>query len=116
MIIARTRRDVAELNRLARRRVAAAGVLGSDEMPLFGQGFAAGDRVVIRRNDLGAGVHNGDRCQVLAVDARRQQIVVAVDGRGIRSSSTRASCCAAPSVDIRRSPTATPSRATSPRA
>jgi ATP-dependent exoDNAse (exonuclease V) alpha subunit len=81
LIIARTRRDVAELNRLARRRVAATDVLGSDEMPLFGQRFAAGDRVVIRRNDLGAGVHNGDRCRVLAVDARRLQMVVALDGR-----------------------------------
>lgn len=48
---------------------------------LFGQRFAAGGRVVIRRNDLGAGVHNGDRCRVLAVDARRLQMVVAVDGR-----------------------------------
>lgn len=81
LMIAHTRRDVAELNRLARRRMAAAAGLGSDEMPLFGQRFAAGDRVVIRRNDLGAGVHNGDRARVLAVDARRLQMVVVVDGR-----------------------------------
>ena len=50
-------------------------------MPLFGRRFAAGDRVVIRRNDLAAGVHNGDRCRVLGVDARRLRMVVAVDGR-----------------------------------
>jgi ATP-dependent exoDNAse (exonuclease V) alpha subunit len=61
--------------------VAAAGALGSDEMPLFGQRFAAGDRVVIRRNDLGSGLHNGDRCRVIGVDARRLRMAVAADGR-----------------------------------
>jgi ATP-dependent exoDNAse (exonuclease V) alpha subunit len=81
LIIARTRSDVAELNRLARRRMAAAGALGSDEVPLFGQRFAAGDPVVIRRNDLGAGLHNGDRCRVIGVDARRLRMVVTADGR-----------------------------------
>lgn len=59
----------------------AANALRSDELPLFGQRRAAGDRAVIRRNDLGAGVHNGDRCRVLAVDAQRLQMVVAVDRR-----------------------------------
>jgi ATP-dependent exoDNAse (exonuclease V) alpha subunit len=81
LIIARTRRGVAELNRLARRRMTEAGALGPDAVRLYGQDLAAGDRVVIRRNDLDAGVHNGDRGWVLEVEARRWRMVVAVDGR-----------------------------------
>ena len=60
LIVAPTRHEVAELNRLARERMRAAGHLVGDDVVVRNQSFAVGDVVVVRRNDRRLGIHNGD--------------------------------------------------------
>jgi Ti-type conjugative transfer relaxase TraA len=62
MIMAYTRADVAELNRLARGALRADGALGRDQVMETTRGpvaFAAGDRVMFLRNERSLGVKNG---------------------------------------------------------
>lgn len=67
-MIAARRREVEELNRLARRVLHAHGRLGSDI--LIGETvFAVGDEVVATRNDYRLGVLNGTRGQVHDIDS-----------------------------------------------
>ena len=64
VMIAVRRADVRELNARARQRMRSAGRLGADVDLEIGR-FAAGDRVVLRRNDRRLGVSNGDVGHVL---------------------------------------------------
>lgn len=62
MLLAYTRTDVAELNRLAREALRSAGQLGPDETVQTGAGpraCAAGDRVMFLRNERSLRVKNG---------------------------------------------------------
>ncbi|MBL7309580.1 Ti-type conjugative transfer relaxase TraA, partial [Escherichia coli] len=62
MILASTRVDVAELNRLARARMRAAGALGVEapvETERGTRAFAPGDRLMFLRNERSLGVKNG---------------------------------------------------------
>ena len=68
VMIAQRRADVADLNARARDHLREAGVLGVNELELPGGAFAVGDAVVVKRNDLRAGVSNGERGRVVAVD------------------------------------------------
>jgi conjugative relaxase-like TrwC/TraI family protein len=76
VMIAHRRADVAELNDRARRVMREAGRLGAEELALPGGLFAAGDRVVVKRNDLVRGIHNGDRATVAAVDRTRGRLTL----------------------------------------
>ena len=75
VMIAHRRADVADLNRLARARLMAEGqllgstVYGVDEHESV-LCFAAGDVVVVRRNDYREGLINGQRGVVAAIDER----------------------------------------------
>jgi conjugative relaxase-like TrwC/TraI family protein len=96
VMIAASRSDVARLNAAARARLRAADELGPDELRINGAGYAAGDHVVIRRNDPQLGVCNGDRAVVTSIDARRRRLTVAVgvrqvclDSRFLRSQADR---------------------------
>ena len=95
VMLAYTRVDVAELNRLAREQVRAAGGLGTDHQVETERGqraMARGDRLMFLRNErgLGAGpggrggvaVKNGTLGTVLAVDARGERLTVRLDGTG----------------------------------
>jgi len=94
VILAYTRADVAELNRLARERLRAAGELGVEHQAATERGeraFAARDRVMFLRNErgLGAGpdgrgvaVKNGTLGTVLAVDGGAERLTVRLDGAG----------------------------------
>lgn len=82
VMIAHRRVDVADLNGRALMR--ASGVLGDVELPLDGGAFAAGDRVVLRRNDRTMGVVNGDRGTVVAVDPAARTLDVELAGRRVR--------------------------------
>jgi len=95
VILAYTRADVAELNRLARERMAAAGELGPEHVVQTERGeraMAAGDRLMFLKNErgLGAGpdgrggvaVKNGTLGTVLAVDAPGERLTVRLDGPG----------------------------------
>jgi Ti-type conjugative transfer relaxase TraA len=95
VMLAYTRSDVAELNRLAREQVRAAGGLGPDQVVQTERGeraMAAGDRLMFLRNErgLGAGpggrggaaVKNGSLGTVLAVEAGGERLTVRLDGPG----------------------------------
>jgi conjugative relaxase-like TrwC/TraI family protein len=83
VMIAHRRADVADLNHRARDQLQQAGVLGREQLHLPGGTFAAGDRVVIKSNDLRLGVHNGDRARVVAIDHRRQALELDCHGRRV---------------------------------
>ncbi|MCK8787869.1 Ti-type conjugative transfer relaxase TraA [Roseomonas sp. NAR14] len=95
VMLAHTRADVAELNRLAREAMRGAGQLGTEHQVQTEAGpraMAAGDRVMFLRNErgLGAGpggcsgaaVKNGTLGTVLAVEAGGERLTVALDGVG----------------------------------
>ncbi len=94
VMLAYTRADVGELNRLAREQVRAAGGLGPDQVVQTERGaraMAAGDRLMFLRNErgLGAGpggrggvaVKNGSLGTVLAVEAQGERLTVRLDGQ-----------------------------------
>ena len=93
VMLAYTRADVGELNRLAREQVRAAGELGPDQVVQTERGAratAAGDRLMFLRNErgLGAGpggrggaaVKNGSLGTVLAMDSKGERLTVRLDG------------------------------------
>ncbi len=95
VMLASTRADVGELNRLARERLRAAGELGADQVVETERGersLAVGDRLMFLRNERGLGaqpdgrggvaVKNGTLGTVLAVEAGGERLTVLVDGPG----------------------------------
>lgn len=79
VMIALRRRDVVELNALARGLMESNGRLGRERVAAAGQEFAAGDRVVCRRNSDRLGVKNGTRGTIERVEARSGTLTVATD-------------------------------------
>ena len=114
IILAHRRTDVAQLNQLARNAMRAAGRLRGPELQLPGGAFAAGDLVVIKRNDHQHGVANGDRGTITHVDPDHQRLTIR--STTAKSSSTAASSTTPPARAAPRSSTATRSPATSPKA
>ncbi len=94
VMLASTRADVADLNRLARERLRAAGALGVDQVVQTERGerrFADGDRLMFLRNERGlarsggrVAVKNGTLGTVLAVEAGGERLTVRLDGAGRR--------------------------------
>lgn len=86
MLLAYTRADVAELNRLAREMLRAAGKLGPDQAVETTNGeraFAVGDQVMFLRNERSLGVKNGTLGTLVALDG--SSIGVRLDdGRNLR--------------------------------
>jgi conjugative relaxase-like TrwC/TraI family protein len=83
VMIAHRRSDVADLNALARERMARDGRLGEEELTTDRRAFAVGDRVIARRNDRRAGVVNGTRAEVVGVDLERRTLSLRTqDGSG----------------------------------
>ena len=86
LILAHDRADVRALNAMARARLDAAGRLGPERLVARGREWAAGDRLVCRRNDYRAGldVRNGTRGTVAAVHPEAGALTLrADDGRTI---------------------------------
>ncbi|MGE3795249.1 MAG: MobF family relaxase [Dehalococcoidia bacterium] len=79
LILAHDRHEVAALNRLARERLDAAGLLGPTRLVASGREWAAGDRLVCRRNDYRLGVRNGTRGTVAAVDRADRSLRLRTD-------------------------------------
>jgi Ti-type conjugative transfer relaxase TraA len=102
IILAYTRADVGELNRLARERMREAGVLrGADQAVQTERGeraFAEGDRILFLRNERGLGGHYGERDgvavkngtlgTVLAVAEGGERLRVRLDGAGSERGRT----------------------------
>ena len=79
VMIALRRRDVAELNALARTLMGNHGRLGSERITVGAREFAPGDRVVCLRNDTVLGVNNGTRGTIQTVDQQTRTVVLATD-------------------------------------
>jgi conjugative relaxase-like TrwC/TraI family protein len=88
VMIALRRRDVAELNALARALMDTHGRLGQERLTVASREYAAGDRIVCLRNSDRIGVKNGTRGTVEEVDRERRALIVATD-RGDRVILTR---------------------------
>lgn len=76
LMIATRNVDVDDLNVAARARLQAAGQITGPELDIDGRSFAAGDRVLFKRNDRQLGVINGDMGTVARVDTARQRMAV----------------------------------------
>ena len=79
MMLAHTRADVADLNRLAREQLKAAGELVTDhelETTRGREAFASGDRIMFLRNDRSLGVRNGTLGSVEQVSQSRMSVVL----------------------------------------
>ncbi len=79
LMLAHDRRDVAELNRLAREWRESWGGISDRRIVAGGTEWAVGDRIVYRRNDYGLGVRNGTRGTVIAMDDHGRHIDLVTD-------------------------------------
>jgi AAA domain len=79
VMIAQRRRDVAELNAVARALMEAEGRLGRERLEISGREFRAGDRIVCLRNSDALGVRNGTRGTIKQVDRTRGRLHVRTD-------------------------------------
>jgi conjugative relaxase-like TrwC/TraI family protein len=81
LILAHDRADVAALNHQARQMVDEAGWLGATRLVASGREWAAGDRLVCRRNDYRpeVDVRNGTRGTVEAINREHGALVVRTD-------------------------------------
>jgi conjugative relaxase-like TrwC/TraI family protein len=76
VMIAHRRSDVADLNALARARMDRNGRLGPEQITVGDRAFAVGDEVIARRNDRRAGLVNGTRARVAAVDTEQRTVTI----------------------------------------
>jgi conjugative relaxase-like TrwC/TraI family protein len=83
VMIALRRDDVRDLNGRARLTMRRAGRLGSESIALQGGDFSPGDTIVTKLNHLKAGVVNGERGMVVAVDAVRGTLEADLSGRRV---------------------------------
>jgi conjugative relaxase-like TrwC/TraI family protein len=84
VMIAQRRLDVADLNARARARMRDAGAVTGPELRLSAGAFAAGDWVVVKRNDIHAGISNGERGRVVAVDQATGSLSLECGRRRVR--------------------------------
>jgi hypothetical protein len=85
LILAHDRHEVTTLNLMAREALDRAGLLGPSRLVVAGREWAAGDRLVCRRNDYRLGVRNGTRATVVEVDrASRTLRAVTDDGLAVQ--------------------------------
>ncbi len=75
--------DVDDLNGRARDRVAAAGVIGRDQLDVGGRKFAVGDEILTTRNDYRLGVLNGTRATITDIDPSAGTIYARGDAREV---------------------------------
>ena len=79
VMLALRRRDVADLNQLARSLMDADGRLGRERLRVAEREFAVGDRIVCLRNNTVLGVKNGTTGTVERVDVERRTLAIATD-------------------------------------
>lgn len=76
------RADVEDLNRRARARLQAVGLLGPEQIHAAGRDFAAGDQVICLCNDRRLGVRNGTRSTIRSVGVAAGTVEL-VDGTAL---------------------------------
>jgi hypothetical protein len=90
LILAHDKRDIAELNLLARSRLDDAGKLGKSRLTAHGNEWAVGDRLLARSNNYNPAVdvRNGTRGTVTRVDRVRSTLTIRTDdGRKVKLPS-----------------------------
>jgi len=80
VMITQRRADARDLNARARAWLDAHGRLGGARVALAGGEFAVGDRVVLKLNDRGLRVENGNRGHVVNIDTRAGVLEVELSG------------------------------------
>jgi conjugative relaxase-like TrwC/TraI family protein len=87
-MLAQQRRDVDELNRIAREHLRAEGHIGLHDTVIAGRAFAIGDEVLATRNDYDLDVLNGTRATITAIDPQNETVRASTpDGREINFPS-----------------------------
>jgi conjugative relaxase-like TrwC/TraI family protein len=87
-MLAQQRRDVDELNRIAREHLRGEGYIGLRDTLIAGRAFAIGDEVLATRNDYDLDVLNGTRATVTGIDERSGTVRSRTsDGREIKFPS-----------------------------
>jgi conjugative relaxase-like TrwC/TraI family protein len=76
LMVAKRNSEVERLNATARELARSEGRLGTEEIQVGGQVFAAGDQVITRVNDRKAEIFNRERWEVAQVDAERGRVVL----------------------------------------
>lgn len=79
LMLAYDRETVADLNQLARRHFARAGVLDGPTLGACDHDYQRGDRIICVTNHPGLGVFNGDLATVTTVDTRTRALTVRLD-------------------------------------
>jgi conjugative relaxase-like TrwC/TraI family protein len=79
VMLALRRRDVADLNQLARALMDADGRLGKPRLTVSDREFAAGDRIVCLRNSGRLGVKNGTCGTVARIDREKRTLTISTD-------------------------------------
>ena len=79
VMLALRRRDVTDLNQLARQLMDTDGRLGTHRLNLAGAEFAAGDRVICLRNNATLDVKNGTTGTIQRVNPDRHTLTLATD-------------------------------------
>jgi AAA domain len=77
LMIAKLNSERGHLNARARELMRAEGRLGTDELRVGEQGFAAGDEVITRVNDQRAQIYNRERWRIESVDLESGRLVLA---------------------------------------
>jgi conjugative relaxase-like TrwC/TraI family protein len=83
LILAHDKREIAELNKLARARLDDAGKLGKTRLVAHGNEWAVGDRLLARRNDYrpDLDIRNGTRGTVTHVSRTTRTLTVRTDDK-----------------------------------
>jgi hypothetical protein len=79
VMLALRRRDVADLNQLARSLMDADGRLSKPRLSVAERDFAVGDRIVCLRNNTVLGVKNGTTGTIEAIDLEQRTIAITTD-------------------------------------
>ena len=89
VMIAHRRRDVHQLNQLARQLMHTHHKLGPDTLTINDRDFAVGDRVICVRNNPALQVTNGTRATITTIDPKVRSLVVRTDrGRELELPAT----------------------------
>ncbi|CAN5398901.1 MobF family relaxase [soil metagenome] len=83
LMMARRNADVDDLNRRARRHVAAAGELSGDPLVVNDRPFQVGDQVICTRNDYANGIRNGTTGTITNIDHARTIVTLSTED-GVR--------------------------------
>ena len=79
LMMARRNADVDDLNRRARRHVAAAGELQGPPLVVRGRPFQVGDQVICTLNDYPNGIRNGTAGTITDIDHRHGSVTISTD-------------------------------------